>query len=60
MITELKTISQILAEITSEEPNITESADKLYDYLKDGKINVYMVNNVPLLNKKEVEDAFEL
>lgn len=60
MIPELKTISQILAEITSEEPNITESADKLYDYLKDGKIKVYMINNVPLLNQKEVKDAFEL
>lgn len=60
MIPKLKTIPQLIAEITAEQPSIIPAIDKLYDYMKDGRIHVYMVNDVPMLNQDEVYGAFEM
>lgn len=60
MFTKLKTIPQIIAEITAEEPEILPVVDKLYDHLKDGSIKVYQYDDVPLLNEDEVAEVFEL
>lgn len=60
MIPKLKTIPQLIAEVTAEQPSIIPTINKLYDCIKEGIIHVYMVNDIPLLNQTEVEEILEL
>lgn len=59
MIPKLKTIPQLIAEVTAEQPSILPTIDKLYDCMKNGSIHVYMVYDVPLLNQTEVKKILE-
>lgn len=54
MITKLKTIPQVVAEITAEERNLLAIIDILYSFLHTGQLHVYIVNDTPLLDIDEV------
>lgn len=54
MITKLKTIPQVVAEITAEERNLLAIIDILYSFLLTGQLHVYIVNETPLLDIDEV------